>query len=272
MIYRKCGSSARWENGNVVRVVECGVAVEDDDRFTCEPAAGEALAAIDPEPVIDAAARIREAAADVAVERLIVTEGIAEHECGGRRWRETSRRMHLSLVRGAMRALIDTASFDVSDVARIAGALARCEAAERPAPPLLRCAPNVTAALLPSLVGVAPPNVRLLQTAGGTDGNGNEIVETEGEWPNWYRPSYRVRPVRAPHNLRLECSVTQIDRDRPLAVALLAPPAGLVLRVLIDDGERVYPATARVTRIDAVAAERVWYPYGAGSFGAEMML
>jgi hypothetical protein len=74
-----------------------------------------------------------------------------------------------------------------------------------------------------------------------------------------------------PLQLRLECDVTEIERDRPIAVALLAPVTS-VLRVLIDDGERAYPSTVRVARIDAVSNERIWYPYGGGSFGAEMML
>jgi hypothetical protein len=55
-------------------------------------------------------------------------------------------------------------------------------------------------------------------------------------------------------------------------VALLAPVRDFTLRVLIDDGERVWPATVPVTRIQAVGAPMDFYPYGAGSFGAEMML
>ena len=51
-----------------------------------------------------------------------------------------------------------------------------------------------------------------------------------------------------------------------------APVAGLMLRVLVADGRRVYPATIRVARIDAVGRERSWYPYGAGAFGSEIML
>jgi len=69
----------------------------------------------------------------------------------------------------------------------------------------------------------------------------------------------------------IECDVTEIESDRPVAVALLAPVSS-VLRVLIDDGKRAYPSTVRIARIDAVSNERTWYPYGAGSFGAEMML
>jgi hypothetical protein len=55
-------------------------------------------------------------------------------------------------------------------------------------------------------------------------------------------------------------------------VAILEPVQGLVLRVLVDDGTDAWPATVRVTRIDAVGTEAIWYPYGGGSFGAEMML
>ncbi len=75
-----------------------------------------------------------------------------------------------------------------------------------------------------------------------------------------------------PLNLRLRCDVNEIEPDRPVAVALLAPIEGLTLRVLVDEGARAYPATVHVTRIDAVSDTAVWYPYGGGSFGAEMML
>jgi hypothetical protein len=179
-----------------------------------------------------------------------------------------------------MRAILDLGSFDLEDVVRVAGVLARADDIEREAPARMRLAPNVTAALLPALVGIAPPNVRLVQTAGGVDGCGEPIVEVSREasdvWPNRYRPSYRVRPLRMPLQLRLECGVTAIDADRPRAVALLAPVSvmngELVLRVLVADGDRAFPSTVRVARIDAVSDERTWYPYGGGSFGAEMML
>jgi len=114
--------------------------------------------------------------------------------------------------------------------------------------------------------------VRLVQTEGGVDGYGHPIVEAESDWPNAYRPSYRMRPVRMPHNLRLECGDTAIDEHAPRAIALLAPISDLTIRVLVDDERRVYPATVPVDRISAVATERIWYPYGAGSFGAAMML
>ncbi|MFL6247984.1 MAG: hypothetical protein ACJ74H_18315 [Thermoanaerobaculia bacterium] len=312
MIYRKRGSVVRWENGTLVRVIERGIAIEEGELFECRPEHAGDAPHIDETRVIEMARMAREAAGEVAIERLIVVEGIAEHECEqplirplgtfspheGRRlkpdvafsppqrgegarsadegspvatWTEHTQRIHLSLTRARTRVLLDLGTFDISDISRVAAALARADSAERDAPPRLRLAPNVTAALLPTLIGIAPPNVRLVQTAGGVDGYGAPIVEATGSWPNAYRPSYRVRPVRMPMQLRLECDVTEIERDRPIAVALLAPVTS-VLRVLIDDGKRAYPSTVRITRIDAVSSERTWYPYGAGSFGAEMML
>ena len=250
MIYRKHGATARWENGTLVRVTECGIAIEEDGVFTCRPEGTTALS-IDPARVIKTVREIEAIGANV--ERLIVSEGIAEHDLDGQKWREQSERIHLSLVRGQIRALLDLGSFDLHDVRVVADALSRLKE-EREAPSRLRFAPNVTAALLPSLIGVAPPNVVLDYTV------------------DWYRPSYRVRPVKAPVNLKLRCDVTTIERDRPVAVAVLEPVHGLVLRVLIDDGKEAWPATVRVARIDAVATEVIWYPYGAGSFGAEMML
>jgi hypothetical protein len=257
---------------------------------------------VDASRVLEVARAVREVVQDVAIERLIVVEGVAEHEwehpssafgtfsprargekadnrvarSADERSLEHTRRIHLSLTHARTRALLDLASFDLDDIERVAAVLARTDGIERAAPPRLRVAANVTAALLPSLVGIAPPNVRLVQTAGGVDGYGAPIVEATGAWPNSYRPSYRVRPVRMPLQLRLECDVADIDRDLPVAAALIAPVSIadglLVMRVLIDDGERPFPSIVRIARIAAVSAPTVSYPYGGGSFGAEMML
>lgn len=281
MIYRKRGTVARWENGTLIRVTESGVAMEEGETFECHPdperSEGEELP-VQP-PTIELPGNVQQ-------ERLIFSHGVAEHACGDNHWLEETTRLHLSIVRERMRVLVDEGTYqsyrpyepdraytpNPTSIHHIANALARAETAERPHPPRLRLAPNVTAAVLPALIGLAPPNVRLLQTAGGIDGYGNDVVEAEGDWPNVYRPSYRIRPVRMPLDLRLECDVTRIDEDRPRAIALLGPVRSTTIAVLIEEKTRVYPSVVRITRIDAVAAERVWYPYGAGSFGAEMML
>lgn len=267
-VYRKRGTAVRWENGTLVRVTESGVAIEEGDFFACAP---ERRPPAGWPAGVPSARSIEELIQPpLKIERLVISHGIAEHDFNGRTWREETQRLHLSIVHKNIRALIDS----IDDVAPVAEALARCSD-ERDAPPRLRLAPCVSAALIPSLIGLAPPNLELWQTAGGIDGKGNAIEEVRIEhepYPNWYRPSYRIRPIRMPLDLRVRCDVTEIERDRPIAVALLAPIDGLTMRVLIDDGERAWPATVRVTRIDAVASEAVWYPYGGGSFGAEMML
>ena len=271
MIYRKRGRVARWEHGRLVVVSETGEAIEEQGVFEVRPLSGGAgvLAGPDESNVVSVAEEITRLATS---ERLVVSHGIAEHEVSGKKWTEETRRVHVAITHRNLRALIDRADFELAEIERIAGAL-RKATIERDPPARLRLARSVAAALLPSLAGVAPPNVRLLQSAGGLDGNGEEIAETAGPpWPNVFRPSYRYRPVRMPLNLRLECEVDLIDRNLPEAIALLAPVSGLLLRVLIADRRRVYPATIRISRIDAVAANRTWYPYGAGAFGSEIML
>ena len=266
MIYRKHGTVARWENGMLIRVTESGIAIEDGDYFECRPESTSRR--VDESSRVLAVAR---ALKEVAFERLIITHGIADHECEGRTWREETDRIHAAIIHDKLRALVDSTTRRLDDLFRIAAALNRAEQTERPIDHV-RLEPNVTAALLPHLAGHTPSNVRLIQTEGGIDGYGNDIVEAEDNWPNAYRPSYRVRPVRMPLNLRLECENTQIDEDAPSAIALLAPVNGLLLRVLVEDGQRVYPATITVAHIRAVSDDRIWYPYGGGSFGAALML
>src|SRR5688500_9390935 len=192
MIYRKRGSVARWENGTLVRVAESGVAVEKEEFFECHPEASGDVPRIDESRVIEAAHAVQRAATDagVAVERLIVIEGIAEHfwsaaaaaaafvsdsaahehtkAVAAATALQNTERIHLSLTRARTRAILDLGSLEMKDVmdnvVRVAGVLARVEDIEREAPARLRLAPNVTAALLPSLIGIAPPNVRLRQT------------------------------------------------------------------------------------------------------------
>jgi hypothetical protein len=276
-IYRKFGRTVRYENGTLVRVEEAGEAIETPDTFRCNPIreAARFSAPVSTEEVEKTIDQIRSMVKPpLVIERLVASEGLAEHEFGDRRWRETTRRVHLSIARPPHRAIIDLGDFDLADVQSAADAL-RNAGAERDAPQRLRLAPNVAAALLPSLVGIVPPNVHLTQTAGGLDGKGQPIDACSlggAPWPNWYRPSYRSRPLRAPFHLRAACDVTEIDENLPRAIALLAPPDGLTLRVLCVGGAEAFPATVHVSRIDAIASASRWYPYGAGSFGSEMML
>jgi hypothetical protein len=274
-IYRKWGRVVRWEHGHLLVIEESGEAVESDDSFVARPTGERAPMANGLEERVGsvmAAARAIERLG--AIERLIVSEGIAEHEFGGVRWSETTRRVHFSLARGSMRLLIDRAGFDLAPLERLADALGRA-GTEREAPRRLRLAQNVAAAILPSLIAASVPGLELWQSAGGVDGKGNAILERRVEtppWPNWYRPSYRVRPVRTPLNVRAAQTETPVDRSLPEAVALMAPVEEHRARVLIEEGDAVYPAVVRIERISAVGPAGEWFPYAAGTYGAEIML
>jgi hypothetical protein len=276
-IYRKIGRVVRYESGRIVRVTEAGEASEEGAVFTCKPSGAKVdLGEIDADAVRLAAMEVEAAASNgVRLERCVLTEGIASHSFGDTRWTEHTRRVHVSLVAGSLRALIDRGDFDLTSIETVARALATA-GEDRPAPQRIRLRPCVSAALIPSLIGTVPPNIALIQAEGGMDGKGVAIQERTlvlPPWPNWFRPSYRVRPVRTPLNVAVRPTLITAEGEAlPEAIALLAPVDGLTLRVLVTDGAHSYPATVRVTRIEAVGTREDWYPYGAGSFGAEMVL
>ncbi len=174
-IYRKHGRVARFEDGHTVIVDEAGEAIEIGREFEARPLEDKVvLPDIDAGAVERAAHEIRRLVKPHRIERLIVSDGVAEHEFNGVHWTEASRRIHLSLTHRDFRVLIDRGDFDLHDIERIASALGRAQA-EREAPPRIRTAPNVSAALLPSLPTIAPPNVELWQRDGGRDGKGKPI-------------------------------------------------------------------------------------------------
>jgi hypothetical protein len=275
-VYRKWGRVVRYENGVFVSVSEAGEAFEKDGVFQATPAMPSQTRVSVPQPAgadldafVDNVAQTLLSVPFGRIERFIASAGIATHEINGSKWTEESRRVHISLVNPPFRALIDLASFDVETVVTIAAALSRA-GAER-APKRIRLAPNVAAALLPSLIG----ELAMEQTGGGLDGCGQPIetrAVTHDAPPNWFRPGYSVRPVRAWLNIRA-LPFGRIDAAAPLAIALLEPVHGTALRVLCVDGTAVFPVTIDASHISAVSpAEPVWYPYAAGSFGAEIML
>ncbi len=261
--YRKWGRVARFENGTVVRVDEAGEAV-DGEEFVAAPLRGErrVLPDIDATPLRDAARTI----APLNVERLVLSEGVTVHQCGGVVWSERARRMHLSIAASGARVLIDEAHFalDVGVIEAVRRFGGRAEAG-----PVLITAPRVSAALLLLLIGEVAMEQR--GDGDGRDGMGEVIATrrvTRDAPPNWYRPSYRIRPVRSWFNLAA-FPFGAVAPSAPRAVALLAPPSGRTIEVLCDDG------TARAFtfgRILAAGEAERWYPYAAGAWGATMLL
>jgi hypothetical protein len=265
-VYRKWGNVVRYENGIVISVSEAGEAFEKDGVFQARPAQTRASV---PHADADLKQFVAQTRFPLRIERFIASAGIATHEIDGRKWSEESRRVHISLVNPPLRALIDLASFDVEIIKTVADALAR--AGDEREVKRIRLAPNVSAALLPSLIG----ELAMEQSGGGFDGRGQPIetrAVTHDVPPNWYRPGYAVRPVRAWMNIRA-LPFGRVDPDAPLGIALLEPVHGTSLRVLCVDGGEVFPVTVHASHIAAVSRDTpLWYPYAAGSFGAEMML
>ena len=192
-----------------------------------------------------------------------MTEGVSIHEYGDTVWSEHARRMHLSVARAPYRMLIDQADFDL-DRALLA-LFARIEGRREP-PPRLTLAPRVAAAMLPSLIG----RIELAQRAGATpDGRGQPVEScpaSAAEPPNWYRPSYRVRPVRAWFNL-MALPFGRLDPGVPRAVARLG--GGDVLCV---DAGGVFATSLTVGRVLAAGGAEEWFPFGAGAWGCDMLL
>ena len=196
----------------------------------------------------------------VAIERIVLSEGIAIHETNGVTWTERTRRMHISMVSGPFRMLIDQADFDLD--AALFDLFARIEGRREP-PPHMTLAPRVSASILHSLT------IDMAQRAGEHPDGKGQPVETravEGEPPNWYRPSYRVRPLRAWLNV-MALPFGKLDDCAPRAVARLGGDD-----VLCVDGDHVFATALRPGRIVAAGGGAEWYPFGAGVWGADMLL
>ena len=274
MTYRKWGRTIRYENGTIVRVEETGEAVEEGGEFRAYPHppfghllplarekdAGAALGEVSASLFRSAGEGGRRPGEGVAIERIVLTHGVAIHETNGITWTERTRRLHVAVIKPPFRMLLDQASFDIDEA--LLELFARIESRREP-PPRMTLAPRVSAAILHSLA------ISLAQRAGEhPDGKGQPVESrpVEGEPPNWYRPSYRVRPLRAWFNL-MALPFGKLDDAVPRAVARL--DGGDILCV---DGDRVFATPLPPGRIAAAGGAEEWYPFGAGVWGADMLL
>lgn len=258
-VYRKFGSVVRREGDVLLRIDEAGEAI-DDGVFRVRPIASDRAA-----PPLDATRvnAVADALMRLTPERLIVSEGVTEHECDGRRWRDEAQRIHIALTHERMRVLVDHADFEqLDDIHAIAAAL-RNVSGERDVAPV-RLAPMVAASLLSSLIG----RIDVEQMPASHDGRGNAIARKPATTPhpNVYRPTYRVRPVAMPFHLRA-VPFGAIDDAAPRALAIVNAAS-----LLCVDGRGAFVMPLPIARVAAAGEPLRWYPYGAGSFGAEMML
>ena len=271
-IYRKWGRVARWDHGALVQVAEAGESLDATGDFHAEPmqTGDSPIALADPDAdAVERAAREIMAMIDppLTVERLIVTEGVALHEFDSVQWQERTRRLHLSVARPPFRMLIDAAGFELDRTLLSTFAAMRLEPAPLCGRVILE--PPVSAALLTRL-GELP----LQQAQGERDGKGQPIIESTvsvAPPPNWYRPSYRMRPLRSWFHLRAVPHGT-IDHDAPRAVALLSfPTAGRIHALCVEEGS-ASPRWISPGRVLAAGPPVTWYPYGAGCWGADILL
>lgn len=270
--YRKWGRVARWEHGVLVHVAESGQSDDSAETFQSAPMTKRdaPLSLIDPDA--GALERAASAIADlvkppIAIERLILTEGVALHEFGSLQWQEHTRRLHLSLARPPYRMLIDSAAFELD--CELLAAFAAMSLEPGPAPDRLLLAPPVSAAFL----SARPGALSLEQAEGERDGKGQQIVRsavTAALPPNWYRPSYRVRPVRSWFHLRA-IPFGILSDPAPRAVALLSPIGDRIHALCIEDG-RASRRSFAPGRVLAAGAPAEWYPYGAGCWGSDILL
>ncbi|HET7711254.1 MAG TPA: hypothetical protein VFL80_04940 [Thermoanaerobaculia bacterium] len=279
-IYRKWGRTLRYERGvhgeALIRIAESGEAREDGARFEAAPLGEEvALPEVDSGELLAAVSGIERCIdAPLWIERLIVTAGSAEHEFGRVRWFDRIRRVHASIRIGALRALVDSADFELREIREVVPILSRAVDEERDPPPEIRLAPQVAAAVANALTDLPVPGVRLGQLSGGIDGKGQPIDHLRlggPPWPNWFRPSYRARPQPAPMNVAVEADETPLP-SVPRAVALLAPADGLRFRVLCLSDDEAFPLRFTFRRVLGVSGDRRWYPFAAGAFGSEMLI
>ena len=199
----------RYENGIFISVSEAGEAFEQDGVFQARPA--------------------REVPAQTGVSvphsALADLESMSmwhRHSClcgpagssasspppasrrtksNGSKWTEESRRVHISLVNPPLRALIDLASFDIEIVTHDRRrACARRRGARR-----AETHPSRAERFRRRSSRRSSASWRWSRRGGGFDGRGQPIetrAVTHDAPPNWYRPGYAVRPVRAWMNIR----------------------------------------------------------------------
>jgi hypothetical protein len=237
-VYRKFGRVVRVENGVEIDVTEAGEAIETEAMFIAMP-----IPVQDRRLACPAMPDLGQARAPIlhgTVERLIVSHGIAIHQFNDIEWREETKRLHAALTHNHIRVLIDLDDFDFDLIRDIADRLQHATT-EKEAPKKIRIAPHVAKAI--ELPGA------LWQKAGGRDGKGQLIEEVPAEQSTcWYRPSYRVRPIRKALNLFVKCDNTRVDENLPRAIAIVDGK-----KLLIDDGHNVYPAHVTLERIDAAS-------------------
>ncbi|MHB0972373.1 MAG: hypothetical protein ACYC7A_13345 [Thermoanaerobaculia bacterium] len=309
--YTKAGAAVRFEvSGDhraFLRIVERGWAETAGERFSAGSGSPLAVPLLEESReqieahTMGIASRIPK---PLEIERLTLTTGVATHEVsdaqGRRTWNDAQTRLHVTLVNRPRhsRATVDLGSagamsIDGRPIERAIAALAAIRRGSETLTSDLRLEPVVTAALCAALAPrvESATGIRIEQTPyerSPFDGSGKRIgpvdAPPENEWPNAFRPSYRVVPKPAPFHVRF-AGAPLLDGTAPalVAVALTAPPRVLrdavMLEMLVvsEDGAsramRVLDSVAGwMSKVRGASQESIWFPAGAGAFGCTLDL
>ncbi len=305
----------------LVRVDEGGSSETEHDRFVArslDPGSSHALsetALLRLEQQIDAAT------AGVEVERMTLVAGAATHtlrtEGEPRHWNEQSVRVHVSLIvpDSGLRTTVDLGARDAAilrtePLEAITAALRGYRPTHPPDSEVnIALRSNVAAAIWPSLLLHASlpeldkdtrnPAFSLRQDRHAAirfDGRGMEIEPrdwihqgrivsalglTSRNWPNVFRPSFRLPPRPMPFHLRAHGEPSAVRADIE-SVGMIGPvrSEGRALRCeLLCLGDRgtfaavlSMPLERWFQSIATIDDDQVWYPYAAGSFGGRTVL
>jgi hypothetical protein len=295
--YRKSGVAIRlerWRNRRaLVRLEEHGVAEEEGRLFRCS-SSGEPLSPLalpDEAPLLEMEEAIATGAS--GLERLTIVSGRAVHSCGTRQWEDVHVRVHVALVASGRRVLLDaggtgSADIDTDLILGVGSAVRACSGAH--ASGAVRLHPSVSAQIWPALIlsfaqRPAPSPLTLEQgehPGYGIDGVGQPIqrfplfdgksVTNAERWPNRFRPSYRVRPLRAAFHLRAELPVAETlpEREAIGTTTPLVVSEGRVRGELLCRDGALVKLDAAISDLRRGGREERWYPYAAGSWGAEI--
>lgn len=318
--YRKRGRTTRMErrgmSATIVQTSEHGEATLGDGVFRARSLSSTAKSEVLEQSTVEASSRAIDATVghEVMLERATLLEGVADHWWtdgeSERQWRERNARAHITVFHPERRVRSSTSlggsRLDQLDLSPLAAAIQALTAPERASPPseLLDVVlePVVTAELWPALLGMIEglsearrTGIAGLQIRQGThpsfsfDGTGQTIQRSAlsgfdgpAAFPNVFRPSYRIRPVRAPFHLEgvgiRRASVTPEVTIVATLSGFSADAGMLSVAVLTSAGSSSFTGTISMAledwleRMSVPDDESVWFPAGPGSHGRRVVI
>jgi hypothetical protein len=278
-----------------VAISEAGRAVTSSGHFQSAPMEGAALEIPEDDRLDQIVSKaLQLAGGELSVRRLTAFVSHTEHaiEEPARSWSESHARLFVRYENQKAAAGIDLlvggASCDALPflcVEEAAEALRRFDG-NQVRTSSVSLAPHLTAQIWTWLVGTPGRHLGISQGQHPDyplDGSGLPVTPTDPftmEWPNTFRPSYRYPARRmALHLLARGAPVARRSNWRAVAFLENRPEEGSQgtggFSFLVTDGARsgvVHPPAEWIRRMVLLGSEKIWFPYGAGSYGEEAEL